>query len=256
MASTNWPPSPNLCGRPLDTALLLHRDYVAEFCNHIYQSRAEGCWDDRVPIVEAFLPLLQSTTSIGHVLANRVDGLQNGFDTFSKIQKAIDCLNDQTPYVQRLGGEWLGPYRVERGDAVGLLEVKDGEEELSRSNSSNIRSIGSNPASSLSSSTTTPVVRHHTIKPPHAKNRAVTIKIHDPQTRSELELQSFHELEDRLIRDLGRTRIHLDAIGLHASGDVRIVTASASGAWFLRDPRRWRPRYFGHGARVRFPIRG
>ncbi|KAI4111492.1 MAG: hypothetical protein LQ345_006778 [Seirophora villosa] len=255
MAATNWPRSPDLCGRPLDTALLLHRDYVAEFCNHIYQSRAEG-WDDRVPI-EAFLPLLQSTTSIGHVLANRVDGLQNGFDTFSKIQQAIDHLNNQTPYVQRLG-EWLGPYRVERGDAAGL-EVKEEEEQslaLSRSDSPNIRSIGSNPARPASSlSSTAPVVRH-TIKPPHAKNREVTIKIRDPQTRSELELQSFDELEDRLMRDLGRTRIHLDAIGLHASGDVRIITTSASGAWFLRDPRRWRPRNFGPGARVRFPIGG
>ncbi|KAI4198055.1 MAG: hypothetical protein LQ348_002087 [Seirophora lacunosa] len=253
MAATNFPRSPDLSGRPLDTALLLHRDYVAEFCNHIYQSRAEG-WDDRVPI-GAFLPLLQSTTSIGHVLANRVDGLQNGFDTFSKIQHAIDHLNDQTPYVQRLG-EWLGPYRVERENAAGVEVVKEEEEQqsllaLSRSDSPNIRSIGSNPLSS----STAPVVRH-TIKPPHAKNREVTIKIRDPQTRSELELQSSDELEDRLMRDLGRTRIHLDAIGLHASGDVRIVTASASGAWFLRNPRRWRPKNFGHGARVRFPICG
>lgn len=243
MAASDWPRCPDLHGRPLDTALLLHRDYVANFCSHIYQNRARGS-DDLVPL-DAFLPLLQSTTSIGHVLANRVDGLQNGFDTFAKIQQSIDGLEDQS---RRLWDkrEMLGPYRVERERAT-TVEVKEELESLNLSDADSRTSRSykthSNRSSSRSSNTS------WANRPFTAKDRRVTIKIRDQAILAELQALSNEELEDRLRRHLIGNGILIQNAYWLPSGDVRVVTADAAGANKMRN-QKWRPRFLGQGAFV------
>ncbi|KAI4200949.1 MAG: hypothetical protein LQ346_002275 [Caloplaca aetnensis] len=244
MAASEWPRCPDLQGRPLDTALLLHRDYVANFCKHIYQNRARGS-DDLVPL-DAFLPLLQSTTSIGHVLANRVDGLQNGFDTFAKIQQSIDGLEDQS---RRLWDkrEMLGPYRVERERAT-TVEVKEELDSLNLSDADSpwSRSDRADSFGSSSRSSDTPFARRG--PKASAKGKNVTIKIHDPGTLSELRRLSNAQLAHRLQRDLGGQNIPFQSVFLLDSGDVRVVTLSLKGARTMKNSQMWKPRLFGPGA--------
>ncbi|KAI4139110.1 MAG: hypothetical protein L6R39_006467 [Caloplaca ligustica] len=209
MAAPHWPHSPNLCGRPIDTALLLHRDYVADFCNRIYKSRACGV-DDSIPS-DAFLPLLQSMTSIGNALAMRVDGLKNGFDTFAKIQQSIDLLNGQhVRRHQQQPGQWLGPYRVER-ERVTSVEVKEELQSLSLSDADS-RSFRPSPTrrSSSRSSTTQQVTT----------SRKVTIKIRDPEIRPELRGLTDYELADRFLQDLGDVKFEKHRhYGIRGGGD-------------------------------------
>ncbi|KAL9002544.1 MAG: hypothetical protein Q9188_004523 [Gyalolechia gomerana] len=243
-----WPCCPDIQGRPLDTALLLHRDYIASFCNHIYQNRAIGS-DDLVPL-QAVLALLQSTTSVGHILANRVDGLQNGFDTFAKIQQAIDSLHDQSRNLQN-GRVMLGPYRVGREEDA-TMEVKEELQSgnLSESDLDSPRTRSSETQSLQSSSrpSNTPVA-------PQVKRtgKKVTIKIRDPATTSHLRQRSSQELAVRLRWDLGRLKVPIESISMLSCGDVRVITLRPSGARLMRNPRKWKPKAFGPGAWVEYP---
>ncbi|KAL8835313.1 MAG: hypothetical protein Q9170_003368 [Blastenia crenularia] len=236
----DWPRSPNLQGRPLDTALLLHRDYVASFCNHIYQHRARGS-NDLVPLA-AFLPLLQSTTSVGHVLANRVDGLQNGFDTFSKIQQAIDCLNDQSRSLQ-YGREMLGPYRVEREDDPSV-EVKEELQSVNPSESGEHSPGSGSDRRHPSTNTSRSSGMRRAPRYNDERGTKVTIKIRDPAARSRVRECSHDMLMHLLEADMHEANIKIPVHSVHVlnvSGDVRVVTSSSAGAKAMRNPRKWKP---------------
>lgn len=141
------------------------------------------------------------------------------------------------------------------------MEVKEEElqsvdQSVSGAGSAGLRSDGTVLSASSSRTSDTSTARQPSNPTRNNKSKRVTIKIRDPDKRSELSECGGTLLLELLKLDLLANGIDVPVrivFTLERSGDVRIITESLEGAKILRNPRKWRPRYFGQGAYVKHP---
>ncbi|KAL8806202.1 MAG: hypothetical protein Q9182_001477 [Xanthomendoza sp. 2 TL-2023] len=238
MAASEWPQCPNLAGRPLDTALLLNRDFATQLRNRI-ELKDNG--EDGVP-ANIFLRLLDNVDTICRKVCER-GSEEDALDTFAQVQEAVRNIGGRTRDVKTARVQPLEVVDVaeEWNDGEATVQVKDEPEPVNSQIMDTAGFLTDAPAVSVP-------------KDDYRTWVDVTIRIGHEPTSTTLRPLPFGLLSELVERDFQHLNIHIGyARVMTESGDVRFSTTEANAA-ILRDRTKYRPgAVFGPRAYITVP---
>ncbi|KAL8998118.1 MAG: hypothetical protein Q9169_002739 [Polycauliona sp. 2 TL-2023] len=269
MSDIEWPEWPELFGRPLDTAIFVHRDYLDSLRDHIL---ARTTLHDRdAALFSAFLPLLENTMAITNAMSKQGPAQHAALGSFGNIQlsahpqlswnveKPNETLEGRSGDERTLKVMKYNDVLQTGGTPESATETLTGSEEMSQDadgGSNSGATSGSHLAAAVhapnnAGAITTPAAPVSKIR--HKRNVEVTIVIqpYDSDIRRELAPLTHDESKRRVQLDIQPLKLRVRCLRrMTTSGDIRFKT-SAAGALVLRNSSKYTPRNFGLNAHVR-----
>ncbi|KAL8680832.1 MAG: hypothetical protein Q9186_003010 [Xanthomendoza sp. 1 TL-2023] len=238
MAASEWPQCPNLARRPLDTALLLNRDFATQLRNRIELIDNN---EDGVP-ADIFLRLLDNVDTICNKVCER-GPQEDALDTFAKVQEAVRSISGRTADAE--------PARIQPAEVADAMEEwKDDEARFEVKEEPQ-------PVESPSMNAAYPVMHIPAVPSPEHDRETwvdVTIRIGHEPTSCYLRSLGLDALSGSVRNDLRPLDIHIGYPKVMSeSGDVKFSTSETNAA-ILRDRSMYRPgALFGPCAYVTTP---
>ncbi|KAL9032315.1 MAG: hypothetical protein Q9180_006575 [Flavoplaca navasiana] len=245
MARAVWPRCPDLEGRPVDTALLLQRDHVAELRDWLRTAHSD---ERRIP-PEVILPFLDNIDTLYDVLLYQDDSREH---IFNAVRSAPDIgfrIRGCARIAATAKRQTLPPsgYIEEWEDKEEESDIK--AEELSLDDE---RNIVAPPAPRLRR-----ILQKRDKLFNNRNPRVVTIKVMEPEWQSEVRHLGQARVADMVSSDMVLQGLGPGSFSIRIlpSGHIRLMMPTARRAQELKDRHMFKPLSFGKDAYVQ-QIRG
>ncbi|KAL8922529.1 MAG: hypothetical protein Q9172_003536 [Xanthocarpia lactea] len=239
MACAEWPRFPNLEGRPVDTALLLQRDHVAELREWLQNTHGD---ERRVP-PEVILPFLDNIDTLYDIL------LKMPPESTSRSVRSNQNIGFRIRGCARIAA----PPKRETLPAFGYIEEWEDEEEDLDTKDEEL-SIKDERNTILPLAPRLRTLRKRDKLFNNRNPRVVTIKVMEPEWQSEV----LH-LGQARVADMVSSDMVLQGLGpgsfsirILPSGHIRLMMPTVGRAQELRDRQIFKPLSFGKDSPDKF----